>query len=245
MAIPLPTVWQFESKGEHYSPRFVAALVIGVLVTLYAVGLLLVSRRAMGAFTAELSWPVLLATALSGLAIITGARILWRRTFPEATTVDPWIGWGASLTLVLLALGLSFPGNQERDWFIWLPLLLADQWLRRQLFDTVGLGVISTAKPQANLPTQQIVRVCDMAGHETIHATLRADFQAGQRHATVYIGFCPPLAKPPEITVEHSAGPEAELKIVQAFAHGARIDVRLAQIAIDRSSVIIEVVATC
>ncbi len=243
MTASAPTAGQVDTDNGAGSPRLVAALVIGVLVTLYAFSLLLVARRMMGAFTADLPWPALLATALAAFAAITGMRILWRRTFPEPIVVDPWIGWGATLTLVLLAAGLSFPGEHPRDWFIWLPLLICDQVLRRHLFDAVGAGVVSPAKPQATLPTQQIVRTCDAAGRETIHATLRADFQAGQRNATVYVGFCPPLASMPEITVEPAAGPAADFKIVQAFAHGTRIDVRLAQVSIEQASVELNLVA--
>lgn len=247
MATPVPTAWQLDSEDEHYSPRVLAAVVIGVLVTLYAVGLLLVARRAMGAFTAELSSTALLATALSCLAIVTGARILWRRTFPEPTAVDLWIGWGASITLMLLAAGLSFPGSQERDWFIWLPLLLTDQWLRYCLFDSSSHEIRpaeTAARRLSGEQVQQIVRLRNAAGQETIRATLRADFQPGQRHSTVYVGFCPPLAQTPEITVEPSSGPAAEFKIVQAFAHGARIDVRLASPAVEKANMVLNLVAS-
>ena len=106
---------------------------------------------------------------------------------------------------------------------------------------------VSTPKPAAcrlsDNQLQQIIRTRDADGRETIKATLRADFQTGQRHATVYVGFCPPLATMPEITVESADGPSAELKIVQAFAHGARIDVRLTQIAIEQTNVTLNLVA--
>ncbi len=76
-----------------------------------------------------------------------------------------------------------------------------------------------------------------------IRAILRADFQMGQRHATVYVGFCPPLATVPEISVEAAAGNVSECKIMQAFAHGARIDVRLASPAWEETSVTIHLIA--
>ncbi|MDZ4658291.1 MAG: hypothetical protein SH868_12000 [Bythopirellula sp.] len=246
MTASAPTAWQLDSDKEHFSPRCAATLVIGVLVTLYAVALLLVARRMMGAFTAELSWTALLVTALTAFAATTGARILWRRTFPEPIVGDQWIGWGASLTLVLFAAGLSFPGNHERDWFIWLPLLICDQLLRHRLFNSSNLKTLPAKTLALRLSgeqLQQIVRLRGADGHETIHATLRADFQAGQRHATVYVGFCPPLASMPEIVVEPSTGSAAEFKIVQAFAHGARIDVRLAQVAIEQTSLVLNLVA--
>ena len=79
------------------------------------------------------------------------------------------------------------------------------------------------------------------AGGEMVAARLRADFVAGQRNATVYVGFCPPLARVPEITIDPVEG--AEAKIVQAFAHGVRIDVRLAQVATEATSISLNVIA--
>jgi hypothetical protein len=249
MTIPALSVWQLE-REQRVSPRAVGALVVGVLVLLYGLSLLLITRRMMGAFTADLTWPVLFATALAAFAIITGTRILWRRAFPEPTMLDNWIGWGASLTLVLLAAGLSFPGNRfsaswEREWLIWLPLLIADQVLRWKLFDTPTSETKDTpaACRLSGNEVQQIVRTRDASGHEMVRATLRADFQPGQRTATAYIGFCPPLAAVPAITVESASDSTAELKIVQAYAHGARIDVRLAQVAHESTSVVLNLVA--
>lgn len=249
MTTSAPTAWQLASDDEHCSPRTVAALVFGVLTTLYAVSLLLIARRMMGALTTELAWPALLVSALATFVIIAGTRIIWRRAFPEATIGDQWIGWGASLTLVLLAAGLSFPGHQQRDWLIWLPLLICDQILRRAFFGSKNLAALEIPFAQTSAARlsgdhlQQIVRVRDTDGHETIHAILRADFQTSQRNATVYVGFCPPLARMPKITIELSAGPAADFKIVQAFAHGARIDVRLAQIAMEPVSVVLNLIA--
>jgi hypothetical protein len=234
------TTWQLETS-PHCPPRTVGWLLGGLLAALYALALLLVARRAMGAFTVELPWQALLVTALTAFAVITGLRILWRRAIPERTIADQWIAWGSSLTLVLIAGGLSFPGNQQRDWLIWLPLFVGDWLIRRRLFDSDESLGIALAEPQAGSEhhVQQIVRTRNDAGGETVRATLRADFQAGQRNATVYIGFCPPLAGQPEIAVEPVEG--AESKIVQAFPHGARIDVRLAQIAGEAMSLALSV----
>ena len=82
MKAEAPTIWELESDAEYLPPRSVAALVIGVLVALYAIALLLVARRAMGAFTAELPWQAVLITAFTSFAVISGLRILWRRAFP-------------------------------------------------------------------------------------------------------------------------------------------------------------------
>jgi hypothetical protein len=91
--------------------------------------------------------------------------------------------------------------------------------------------------------TQQLTRVRDESGAETIRGTLRADFIPGQRHATLHVGFCPPLAALPKIAAEPTDGPDATIKIVQAFAHGARLDVRLEDPADEPCSVLIEFTA--
>jgi hypothetical protein len=90
---------------------------------------------------------------------------------------------------------------------------------------------------------QRVVRVRGEDGCETIHATLRAEFVAGQRQATLHFGFCPPLARLPVIEVETVDGPEAELKVGAAYCHGARVEVRLSEPAEESCSVLVEMVA--
>jgi hypothetical protein len=245
-----------ELEAEPLIPaRGVAAVVIGALASLILIALLLIARRVSGDITAELPLITLSATALAALAIVTGTRMLWRRTFLEDTTIDAWIGWTGSATMVLLAIGVSFPSQRVEDWIVWLPVLVVDQLVRRRVFESHDRveEEFKIAKPfaTANLrqtalraeQVQQIVRSRDAAGHEMVHAMLRADFVAGQRTATVYVGFCPPLAGRPEITIEAASGPSAEFKIVQVFSHGARIDVRLASTAVEAMGVVLNVTA--
>jgi hypothetical protein len=240
-------LWQLESQ-PLFSPRGVAAAVVGSLANLILISLLLIARRVSGGITAELLWPTLATTALAALAIVIGTRILWRRTFLEGTAVDSWIGWGGSAALLLLAIGVSFPAQRPEDWIVWLPVLVADQFVRRRLFESRDKfqEELKIANPQAALQAEQVqhfVRSRDAAGHEVVQATLRADLIPGQRTATVYVGFCPPLASRPELKVELASGPVAEFKIVQAFPHGARIDVRIASTAIQAMSVILNITA--
>lgn len=241
MTISAPITWQDESK-ELLSPRALAGFVIGALATLNGLALFLVVRRMMGAFTVELPFLMLTVTALVAFAIVEGLRILWRHNLLGATPYEWWIAWGSWLTLPLLALGLS---TTPRDWLVWLPLIAADQFVSRGKFFT-GFSSAKTAIPAqlADDQIQQITRTRDAAGHETIHATLRADFQMGQRHATVYVGFCPPLATVPEITAEAADENVSECKIVQAFPHGVRIDLRLSSPAWDETRVTVYLTAT-
>jgi hypothetical protein len=228
------------------SPRGVATIVIGALASLILLALLLIVRRVSGGITADLPLATLTTTALAALAIVTGTRMAWRRTFLEGTEVDEAIGWAGSAAMVLLAIGVSFPAQRAEDWIVWLPVLVVDQLVRRRVFETHDqIEELKIAKPQARLKArefQQIVRLRDAGGVETVNAILRADFVPGQRTATVYVGFCPPLAGRPEITVESESA--AEFKVVQAFSHGVRIDVRLAATAVEAMSVVLNVTAT-
>jgi hypothetical protein len=132
---------------------------------------------------------------------------------------------------LLVAIGCSYPGNQISTWLVWTPVLVVDQVLRHFLIAAPRPAPIPP--PQAPAPgyqehiTQHLTRVRDDAGAESIRGTLRADFIPGQRHATLHVGFCPPLPTLPKIAAEPIDGPDATVKIVQAFAHGARLDIRL------------------
>ena len=91
---------------------------------------------------------------------------------------------------------------------------------------------------------QRLVRVRDADGGEAIHGTLRAEFVAGQRHATLYVGFCPPLERLPVVEVEVVDGPDAAVKVVQALAHGVQLELRLAEPAEEACSATVEICAT-
>lgn len=95
-----------------------------------------------------------------------------------------------------------------------------------------------------SLVVQQLRRVRDEAGTESIHGTLRAEFAVGQRHAILHAGFCPPLARLPIVEAETSDGPDAVVRVVQAFAHGVRLEVRLAEPTDEPCAVTVEISAT-
>jgi hypothetical protein len=239
--------WHVESQ-PLVAPRGVAAVVAGSLASLVLMALLLLARRVSGGISADLPVGTLAATALAALVIVIGTRMLWRRTFLEGTSLDVWLGWGGSAAIVLLAIGVSFPARRIEDWIVWLPVLVIDQFVRRRTFESRDNTEHESkiAKPQAILRAEEVqhfLRSRDASGAETVRGTLRADFVPQQRTATVYVGFCPPLAGRPELTVELATGPAAEFKIVQAFPHGARIDVRLASTATQAMCVILNVTA--
>jgi hypothetical protein len=198
--------------------------VLGSTGALAAIGLLLVARRAAGAIDAELGVAPLAAT-------------------------------------LLLA---AWPSAQSFAWLMWLPLVGVDWYSRTHfLYQSKGAsveGLVRSGVPplaplhQGESETlqgceaeesvvQQLVRARDAHGVESIHGTLLAGFAAGQRHATLYVGFCPPLERLPDIEAEVADGPDAAIKVVQAFAHGARLDLRLGEAAEEACCVIVEFVA--
>ena len=90
---------------------------------------------------------------------------------------------------------------------------------------------------------QHIVRMRDKEGREYIHATLRGEIAAGHRHATLYLGFCPPFPTLPQVEAEVIEGPPAITKVVQALHNGVQIDVELDEAVAKPVTVVVEAVA--
>ncbi len=230
----------------------VRGLVISSAAALAAVGALLLIRRAAGAFSADLTALPLLATLILAAAIVFGGRLAWRGV--GETRHNALLGWGGSLAILLVCLGCAWPNTQSLAWLLWLPLIGLDHW-SRGMFLRHDLGSITARLDAAGIPPrtppfqggevllQQLERVRGEDGVESIRGTLRAEFVAGQRHATLYVGFCPPLERLPEIKVELVDGFDATVKIVQAFAHGARLEVRLSEPAEEACCVAVEFIA--
>ena len=249
-----------------------SATVGSIVAIVVTVGVLLTARRLLGEMNGELFPGLMLALALASAVIVTYARLAWRRNFPIETPadlsgVDQVIGWGTSIGLACLAVGCCYPGYRTVDWLIWLPILVADQIWRQDFFDAGQPGAMTELVEDFSWPAaitadsaisnevaegefafdenilQQLFRVREDDGVETIYGTVGADFVAGQRVSVVHIGFCPPLAYLPELVVEALPGSSAKIKIVQALAHGVRLDVRLPQVAEDDCQIWIDMAA--
>lgn len=89
----------------------------------------------------------------------------------------------------------------------------------------------------------RLTRVRNGEGQEVLHATLRIDFEAGQRTSAFHLAFCPPFAYTPEVDAFQIDGPEARLKVCQLLPYGARFDLRLNRAYGEPLAVEIEVVA--
>jgi hypothetical protein len=227
---------------------------VGGVATLLGVGVLLASRRLAGALTAELPIAALMLTAIIAASVVFGGRLVWPENPLNRKRVDDAamgvLAWGGSAALALVAIGCSFPFGRAWDWVVWLPIVALDQWqrqrfLRRERVVVRGPTINGIANPGfvERTELQRVVRERDANGVEAIRATLRAEFAAGQRSATLHVGFCPPLAALPRVDVEACEGPEAEVKVSQAFAHGARLELRLSEAEKEACCVMVELMA--
>ncbi|MBX3426733.1 MAG: hypothetical protein KF688_13720 [Pirellulales bacterium] len=198
-------------------------------------------------------------------------RHLWpRAATPRLAWQDQALGWTGSAALLLLAVGCCYPGDRTSEWIVWLPLLIADQFRRQIFFDRGASGAAEPAAqggvashgeadPSGSTPDlgeaaladeprddllQQLFRVRDEQGVESVYGTVSAEFVPGQRHAVLHVGFCPPLERVPEVEAEASEGPDARIKVLQAYAHGVRLEVRLQEPARQPSRVTVDLAAT-
>ncbi len=91
---------------------------------------------------------------------------------------------------------------------------------------------------------QQLIRSCDDEGNESMAGKVRLNIAAAQQAGRVHIAFSPPFSKSPEVYIEPGiCDVEFQVKLSQAFAHGARIDVRLNEVAELDTTVWLEVYA--
>ena len=90
---------------------------------------------------------------------------------------------------------------------------------------------------------QQVSRSRTTEGVETLHAWLKASFQAGQLRTSVHLAFCPPFERTPEVDFEQSNGPDAQIQLGQLLAYGVRLDVKLDAPSVEPVSVLIELAA--
>ena len=89
----------------------------------------------------------------------------------------------------------------------------------------------SPAAPRALLTTeqvlQQLARIRTAEGNEAVRGTLVAEFAAGQREATLYVAFCPPFERLPDVDAHVADDSTATVRVVQRLHNGAQLDVRL------------------
>ena len=104
----------------------------------------------------------------------------------------------------------------------------------------VKLGLVDEQPSLSDEVTQQITRARLADGSDVMHGVLRASFAAGERLASVHVGFCPPFQCRPRIEASWSEGPESTVKPAQILPYGARFDIWLASKPTAETNVVIE-----
>ena len=242
--------WRLTSRDAASGPWIDRAVVASVYILL-VLGAFLVIRRAIGAIATPLPALPLVATAFGLAAWAVCVRSAWR---PQLATKlralqSQLPTWLPAIAILCFAIGCSYPGRRVIDWLAWTAVLLVFT------FSTQLLGQIRTQSTRrarrndkdaeaADSPIQQLTRYRAADGTQTIRGTLIAEFEPGERSETLYVAFCPPFERLPNVDVEAVDDSFASVKLTQLLHNGAQIDVRLPQPADSKQGVTVEMVAT-
>jgi hypothetical protein len=153
--------------------------------------------------------------------------------------------WLPTSIIVLFAAACSYPGGRVVDWLVWLPILAIDRWSQTKLTGmALAWPAAVTVDLHAERPLQQLSRFRTRDGREAVRGTLVAEFDAGERIATVYAAFCPPFEHLPVVQANIADNSAATVKVAQQLYNGTQFEVRLSHAAIRQQTVTIEFVAT-
>lgn len=206
---------------RHAVPASIfVALVLGAFLT---------GRRLSGSASLPLpAWQlVAAATLLSGWALTV-----------RASSASRLIAWLAATALLLFAVGCSFPGERSLDWLVWLTVM----GVYLSSASVIGERPAKrTARPRdADRLLQQLTRARTSDGHDVAHGVLHAEFAKGERSTMLYVAFCPPFERLPQLELES----DVDAKVVQALHHGAQIEVRLPHAAANPTLATVEFFAS-
>jgi hypothetical protein len=201
----------------------------GSIAITLALGLFLAARRLNGALHSPLPPSQLVVAATLLLAWTLVVRTILPRRFAT---------WLPAAVLLLFAVGCSFPGQRAVDWLVWLPVFGA--FVASHNAIAIAPAKRRTSPADTQQVFQQFTRCRTPAGHDVIHGTLRAEFAPGQRTTTLYVAFCPPFERLPNVELESTA----DAKVVQTLHNGAQLEVRLPRPAKSPYAASVEIFAT-
>jgi hypothetical protein len=239
--------------------RLVTSAVWTALALFVVLALLLAIRRLSGAVTVPLAGPILspLAAGIAAASVLARLWLLPAR-LPSLSRLDlrDWLVLvGPSLALVVLLAAIMTPGT---SWLAALTALLFAGVIERLFWRHIAVALrprdsspaprvppaeIAEASEEESYPAnllQQIVRTREGTG-EAIHAVLRAEFQVGEQMHVLHVAFCPPLAEAPHLEAVVTGEFDADVKVTGAYSFGARLEVQLAQPALEPISLLVEV----
>ncbi len=171
---------------------------------------------------------------------------------------------GAALAV---ALALSVPGSGWPGLIgLWAPIFLSGMLALRPVSRPAGKrssgrllrfpsriaalkrsapdgGVSSESHPNGEPPAgvlQQFTRRQLTDGEEEVSGYMRVPFAEGQRTENVHLAFCPPFAAVPQLSVTQLEGPAARVKTAQLLPYGMRLDMKLAETAVDGTTILLQ-----
>lgn len=103
---------------------------------------------------------------------------------------------------------------------------------------------IPTGTADTGTRLQQLTRFRAPNGSHSIHATLLAEFEPGERCTTLHAAFCPPFERLPTVDAEPVDDSDATVNVSQLLHNGIQLEVRLPQPADEKQSVTIALVAS-
>src|SRR5262245_39265366 len=250
------------SEGHTASGRqLLAATGVTLLVLFAALALWLIVRRLGGAFTQPLSGPGIVAAAVA--IAVTTHFVNWILTSTRysvlSTRYQSYLSPTATCAAIMLLGSLTLPGTPTWGLVVaWLVLLggEAARWspsIRPHLNHILPRPGRSATAPrpteatmEAEIPAglvQQMTRVRE-ENRESIHVLASTQIPDGERLGVIHISFCPPLPARPQLTAHAMEADDVDVRLTQAEAFGARIEVRTSQAQAEPRSVVIEVLGS-
>jgi hypothetical protein len=230
--------------------RFLRAVVNASLIAAVLTAAFLLSRRAAGAFSDELPVPQLFIVATLALA--------WAITVREFSHPNAIIPSIAIAVLLALAIACSYPGTRILDWLLWPTVMFAAVLLPPLRRPHVAASLrdanpsLGETRPRVTAPDheaepetilQHLTRIRLDDGREAIRGELTAEFTTGERQTTIYVAFCPPFERLPQIEANIADDSDATVKIVQFLHNGTQLEVRLPEPAEDPIRITVELYA--
>jgi len=256
-----------ETRPKTPAAKVLAAVWFTWALLFVAMGLLAAARRLSGVYTSPPSLEALAGWSLLVAGSAAALRwILWRTVaaaWPPGWYYVAMGGLSAALLLWIVALtiaGAPIAGlvmlwalAAAEEGVAW-PLLARRRVVRQAKtpFPPAGPNVDHRGPmappadadrdepPDSDAIVQQLTRTKTPEGPEMIVGWLRLPLAPGQRSGVLHAAFCPPLEGPPIIQFEQIDGPPARIKLAQAYAYGARFDVKLTQPAEEADSVVVQ-----
>ncbi len=99
-------------------------------------------------------------------------------------------------------------------------------------------GDVSELLPPGS--SQRISRSQDEAGGEIVSGLVRCSFAPSERQRDLHLAFCPPLKRIPQFSAEQVEGPPARIRPSQVETFGVGLEVKLAALSSEPTSVQIQ-----